>query len=56
LVRQIFVSGRCWVCTGNDEEAVIEHLAAHMWESRMERVEDRKPWEQAGATWQTAFF
>jgi hypothetical protein len=34
---------------------VIEHVAADMWESRMERVEDRTPWKEAGATWQTAF-
>ena len=41
--------------TSNDGDAVIEHVAAYMWESRMERVEDRTPWEDAGATWKTAF-
>ncbi len=49
------MSARCRLSTSNDEDAVIEHVAAYMWESRMERVEDRTPWEQAGATWQTAF-
>ncbi|WP_168711624.1 hypothetical protein [Sphingomonas sp. PAMC26645] len=34
---------------------MIEHVAAYMWESRMERVEDRTPWADAGATWKTAF-
>lgn len=45
---------RCRLYTINDEDAVIEHVAAYMWESRMERVEDRIPWEDAGATWKTA--
>jgi hypothetical protein len=49
------MTGRCRLCTSNDEDAVIEHVAAYMWESRMERVEDRTPWKEAGATWQTAF-
>jgi hypothetical protein len=43
------------LCTNNDEDAVIEHVAAYMGESRMERVEDRTSWEDAGATWKTAF-
>ena len=37
------------------EHAVIEHIAADMWESRMEHVEGRTPWDKAEATWQTAF-
>jgi len=49
------MAGRCRLCTSNDDDAVIEHVAAYMWESRMERVEDRTPWEDAGATWKTAF-
>ena len=49
------MSGRCWLCTDNDEEAVFEHVAAYMWESRTERVEDRTPSQQAGATRQAAF-
>ena len=46
---------RCRLCTSNDDETVIEYLAAYMWESRMERMEDRTPWANAGATWQSAF-
>jgi hypothetical protein len=49
------MAGRCRRCTSNDEDAVIERVAAYMRESRMERVEDRTPWDKAGATWQTAF-
>lgn len=49
------MTGRRQLCTSNDDDAVIEHVAAYMWESRMERVEDRTQWEQAGATWKTAF-
>ena len=30
-------------------------VTAYMWESRMQRVEDRTPWADAGATWKTAF-
>jgi hypothetical protein len=41
------MSARCQLCTGNDEDAVIEHVAAYMWESRVERVEDRTPWADA---------
>jgi hypothetical protein len=37
------------------EQAVIEHVAADMLESRTEHVEDRTPWDKAGYTWQTAF-
>ena len=37
------------------EHAVIEQVAADMWESRMARVEDRTPWDEGGATWKTAF-
>ena len=49
------MTGRCRLCASNDEDAVIEHVAAYMWESRMERVEDRTPWKEVGASWQTAF-
>jgi hypothetical protein len=49
------MAGRCRLCTSNDEDAVIEHVAAYMWQSRMERVEDRTPWDEAAATWRTAF-
>jgi hypothetical protein len=46
---------RCRLCTSNDDEAVIEHVAAYMWESRMDHFEERTPWSEAGGTWQAAF-
>ena len=49
------MAGRCRLCTSNDDEAVIEHVAAYMWESRMDHFEERTPWNEAGATWQAAF-
>jgi hypothetical protein len=49
------MSARCRLCRSNDEDAVIEHVAAYIWESRMDRVEDWTPWKDAGAIWQTAF-
>lgn len=45
---------RCRLCTSNDDEAVIEHVAAYMWESRMDHFEEH-PWSEAGGTWQAAF-
>ena len=46
---------RCRLCTGNDHEAAIEHLAESMWDSRMDYFDERTPWSKAGATWQSAF-
>ncbi len=49
------MAGRCRLCTSNDDDAVIEHLAEYMWESRMQRIDDPTPWADAGATWKTNF-
>ncbi len=46
---------RCRLCTSNDVEAVNEHLAEKLWDSRIANLEDHIPWEEAGATWQAAF-
>ena len=46
---------RCRLCTSNDDDAVIEHLAEKLWDSRVERLEGPWAWEDAGATWQAAF-
>ena len=45
---------RCRLCTSNDDEAVIEHLAEKLWDSRIERLEGPWAWKEAGATWQAA--
>lgn len=49
------MADRFRLCTSNVNDALIEHVAAYMWESRMEGMEDRTPWADAGATWQAAF-
>ena len=54
-LQEFDMASRCRLYTSNDEDAVIEHVSAYMWERRMERVEDRTPWAEADATWQTAF-
>jgi hypothetical protein len=46
---------RCRLCTSNDDEALIEHLAEKLWDSRIARIEAPIPWNDAGATWQFAF-
>lgn len=46
---------RCLLCTSNDEQAVIEHLAKAMWDSRQGEFEVATPWEDAGPTWQWKF-
>lgn len=46
---------RCRLCTSNDDNAVIEHLAEKLWDSRIERLEGPWAWKDAGATWQAAF-
>jgi len=37
------MSVRSRLCTSNDDDAVIEHVAAYMWESRMEPVVEWMP-------------
>ena len=46
---------RCRLCTSNDIEAITEHLAEKLWDSRIARIETAIPWSEAGATWQAAF-
>lgn len=46
---------RCRLCTSNDEDAVVEHLAEKMWDSRMDYFEIHTPWSEAGGTWQSSF-
>ncbi|MBB5714777.1 hypothetical protein [Sphingomonas aerophila] len=46
-------SGRCRVCTANDQETLIEQLAEQVWEWRRER--DFPHWAEAGEFWQAKF-
>ncbi len=45
----------CRLCTANDEDALVETLAADLWESRRHGTLDDRPWEQAGDHWQRIF-
>jgi hypothetical protein len=47
------MSARCRLCTTNDHDALIEQLAADLWERHRDR-EILGPWESAGAYWQRA--
>jgi len=46
---------RCRLCASNDADAVNEHLAEKLWDSRIANLEGPIPWSEAGATWQAAF-
>ena len=46
---------RCRLCTANDMDAVVEHLAEQLWESRRHGTLDDWPWAQAGDYWQRIF-
>ena len=46
---------RCRLCTSNDDQTLTEHLAEKLWDSRMDYFDERTPWTDAGATWQSAF-
>ena len=40
----------CCLCTANDPDGVVEHVAARLWGSRYERA-----WDDAGEYWQRIF-
>lgn len=44
---------RCRLCTANDQDAVIEHVAEQLWESCRSGSLDDRPWPEAGGYWQT---
>lgn len=48
------MSGRCRLCTANDKEALIEELAAEMWNLRRDYHND-PAWEDCGSYWQEVF-
>jgi hypothetical protein len=43
---------RCRICTANDRDALIEHVAEQLWESRRHGTLDDWPWAEAGGYWQ----
>jgi hypothetical protein len=46
---------RCRICTANDPEALVERLAADLWETQRHGTLDDRPWEGAGEYWQRIF-
>lgn len=46
---------RCRLCTSNDPDGLIEHLAAALWESRRHGTLDDWPWPEAGPYWQQIY-
>ena len=46
---------RCRLCTANDVEGMIEDVAAELWEHRRHGTLDDRPWDDAGAMWQSVF-
>lgn len=46
---------RCRICTANDLDGLIEHVAAELWESRRHGTLDDRAWAEAGAYWQTIY-
>ncbi|SEM53097.1 hypothetical protein SAMN05192583_0530 [Sphingomonas gellani] len=45
--------GRCRICTANDEDGLIEHMAERLWEGT--RVMDLPAWAEAGEFWQEKY-
>ena len=43
---------RCRLCTANDPDGLVEHLAEQLWESRRHGTLDDWPWAEAGEYWQ----
>jgi hypothetical protein len=46
------VTERCRLCTANDADAVVEHVAERLWESRRHGSPDDRAWSEAGGYWQ----
>ncbi|MGR6327715.1 hypothetical protein ACU5AX_01480 [Sphingomonas sp. XXL09] len=46
---------RCRLCTANDHDALIEHVAETLWESRRRGTLDDWPWPEAGDYWHKVF-
>lgn len=46
---------RCRLCSTNDREALIEHVAERLWESRRHGTLDDWEWIDAGGYWQPVY-
>lgn len=45
--------GRCRICTSNDEDALVDHIAGAIWESRRHGSLDDQPWSAVHPYWRT---
>lgn len=43
--------GRCRICTSNDEDALVDHIAGAIWESRRHGSLDDQPWAAVHPYW-----
>ncbi len=43
---------RCRLCTANDQDGLVEQLAAELWATT---PEDDRSWAEAGPHWQATF-
>jgi DNA-directed RNA polymerase len=48
------MNARCRICSANDRAALIEEIAAEIWDSSRDPEIDNRSWADAGATWQRA--
>jgi hypothetical protein len=48
-------AGPCRICTANDPEALVERLAANLWETQRHGTLDDRTWDEAGSYWQRIF-
>ena len=49
------MTDRCRLCTANDREALVEELAAELWDDRRPGSLDDHPWTDASPMWQRTF-
>lgn len=45
----------CRLCSCQDQDELIEHVAASLWENRRNGHLDDRPWADAGPYWQGVF-
>jgi hypothetical protein len=48
-------AGPCRICTANDPEALVEGLAADLWETQRHGTLEDRDWDRAGEYWQRIF-
>jgi len=46
---------RCRLCTSNDRDALLDSVAADLWESRRRGTLDDYPWTECPPYWRTIY-